>query len=96
MWYKTSINDTSKGEDKSYAKGESLYFPFPCSDTTDCTNYVATLAPGEYMLEVWGSQGGNDTTYPETCFGGRGGYSKGTIKLSSKTTLYIYVGGAGT
>jgi hypothetical protein len=28
--------------------------------------------------------------------GGRGGYSKGTVQLKSKTTLYVYVGGEGT
>lgn len=49
---------------------------------------------GKYKLEVWGANGGGyNTSYSTT--GGRGGYSVGTINLSSGTTLYIYVGGQG-
>ena len=43
------------------------------------------------ILEVWGAQGGNG----DAGAGGLGGYSVGTISLSSGTTLYIYVGGQG-
>lgn len=47
---------------------------------------------GQYILEVWGAQGGyrNNTSY-----GGKGGYSKGTINLENNTQLFVYVGGAG-
>ena len=47
---------------------------------------------GQYILEVWGAQGGyrNNTSY-----GGKGGYSIGTINLENDTQLFIYVGGAG-
>lgn len=41
----------------------------------------------EYLLEVWGAQGGNS--------GGRGGYSYGTIYLKKGTVLYTYAGGSG-
>ncbi|WP_162426644.1 glycine-rich protein [Pontibacter pudoricolor] len=51
---------------------------------------------GKYILETWGSQGGNDTQIPNSQFGGRGGYSKGEVTLTAGTTLYIYVGGQGT
>ena len=44
------------------------------------------------ILEVWGAQGG--AGYSGT--GGLGGYSYGTISLTSNTTLYIYVGGQGS
>lgn len=40
----------------------------------------------EYVIECWGSQGGGTE-------GGKGGYVKGKISLSSGTTLSIYVGG---
>lgn len=50
-------------------------------------------ASGTYKLEVWGAQGGyrSNATY-----GGKGGYSVGTItNLPQETKLYVYVGGAG-
>lgn len=47
----------------------------------------ATLPAGIYTLEVWGAQGGGT--------GGLGGYSTGTITLTSSTTLYVGVGGQG-
>ena len=51
-----------------------------------------TLNSGTHNLQVWGAQGGGHTSYP----GGKGGYSEGTLVLSSTQTLYVYVGGAGT
>ncbi len=50
-----------------------------------------TLADGKYKLEVWGAQGGGNTSYS-----GYGGYSVGTISLTSGTTLYVVVGGQGS
>lgn len=44
---------------------------------------------GTYRLEVWGAQGGG------YLFGGKGGYSSGTINLNKGTVIYIYVGEAG-
>jgi hypothetical protein len=97
MWASVSIGDSNKGNTNKVVKtDEYVSLPFPCSDSTDCTYYSVTLEAGRYDLEVWGAQGGNDTSYPTTIFGGRGGYSKGTVQLNSKTTLYGYVGGSGT
>ena len=42
---------------------------------------------GEYKIELWGAQGGNN--------GGHGGYTAGTIKLNRGQVLYFTVGGAG-
>jgi hypothetical protein len=96
-WATISVGDLSKGNTNKVVKtNEYVLLPFPCSDSADCTYYSVTLGPGAYHLEVWGAQGGNDTSYPDTVFGGRGGYSKGTVQLNSKTTLYVYVGGSGT
>ncbi len=51
-----------------------------------------TFDPGIYVLECWGASGGyrNNTSY-----GGKGGYSTGTLVINSSTTGYIYVGGSG-
>ena len=50
-------------------------------------------ATGDYLLEVWGAQGG--TAYNTSYQGGKGGYSRGIVKLTAGTKLYIYVGGQG-
>ena len=50
---------------------------------------------GNYQLEAWGAQGGNDLDNPTTHFGGRGGYTSGELTLTAGQTLYIYVGSQG-
>lgn len=52
---------------------------------------------GEYILEVWGGQGGSSGTSPmgHRVDGGKGGYSKGSIILKKGTKLFIGVGGQG-
>lgn len=50
------------------------------------------LLPGKYKLEVWGAQGGYRSS---SSYGGKGGYSVGTITLTANTKLYAYVGGSG-
>lgn len=49
------------------------------------------LKAGDYLLEVWGAQGGS---YNTTFFGGYGGYSVGKVNFASNTTVYIVVGGS--
>lgn len=55
-----------------------------------------SLPPGRYKLEVWGAQGGYRSS---KTYGGKGGYSVGTIVLNKEiqedTELFIYVGGSG-
>lgn len=51
------------------------------------------LPAGTYKLEVWGAQGGSRSINNQ---GGPGGYSIGTLTLTTKTTLYIYSGGQPT
>lgn len=51
-----------------------------------------TLPGGKYKLEVWGAQGGYRSS---STYGGKGGYSVGTINLDAPTTVYVYTGGAG-
>lgn len=50
------------------------------------------LPAGQYKLECWGAQGGYRSN---TSYGGKGGYSVGTITLKKETVLYVYAGGAG-
>lgn len=56
-----------------------------------------TLPKGQYKLECWGAQGG---CYPFATYtnadNNKGGYSIGTLTLSQRQNLHLYVGGAGT
>lgn len=49
---------------------------------------------GNYKLESWGASGGNSTKFT-TKYGGKGGYTTGTVYLTAGQTIYIYAGGAG-
>lgn len=51
-----------------------------------------TLPIGQYKFECWGAQGGYRSS---TTYGGKGGYSKGTLTTTEETTFYFYAGGAG-
>ncbi|MDF2866362.1 MAG: glycine rich protein [Clostridia bacterium] len=61
--------------------------------TGDYQIYTVSVT-GNYKLEAWGASGGNSTRYT-TQYGGKGGYTSGTINLAKGQTIYIYVGEAG-
>jgi len=46
-------------------------------------------------MECWGSSGGNDNGGGAVGYGGRGGFTKGDIKLNAGINMYICVGRAG-
>ena len=50
------------------------------------------LPKGVYKFECWGAQGGYRSS---ATYGGKGGYSVGTLTLTDKKAVYIYVGGSG-
>lgn len=58
------------------------------------------LPAGQYKLQCWGAQGGSNAAASSyditTKAGGKGGYSEGVLTLTAKTTVRIYVGGAGS
>lgn len=49
-----------------------------------------------YQLRVWGAQGGACSCNGCVASGGYGGYAIGNKAFASDTTLYVYVGGAGS
>lgn len=51
-----------------------------------------TLPAGKYKLECWGGEGGARGLFS---YGGKGGYSVGTLTLNSPTQVYVYAGGGG-
>lgn len=54
-------------------------------------NYQTFTVPetATYRIELWGAQGADF----QSIEGGHGGYTKGDIRLTKNTNLYIYIGG---
>ena len=69
--------------------GESTDFDY----TGSIQEFVAP-EDGDYLLEVWGAEGGSATN-GESRVGGYGGYSKGIVTLKQNDKLYVVVGGKG-
>lgn len=51
-----------------------------------------TLPPGRYKLEVWGAEGGYRSS---TTYSGKGGYSVGTLTITTALLLFLFAGGSG-
>ena len=84
-----AIDILVKQAGKTYPVGEVFNF-----DYTGSVQQI-TLPKGKYKLQCWGAQGG--TSYGSSSgAGSKGGYSEGVLTLTEKTTLYIFVGGAGS
>lgn len=72
--------------------------------TGEGQTYVVPIS-GEYLLELWGAQGGYADGHPNhrtpqnqpisQAKGGLGGYTKGKIKLKAAQVLYVFVGDQG-
>lgn len=70
------------------AAGDILNIPY----SGDCI--TINLPKGSYKLEAWGAYGPYSSASPSSSHTyGYGGYASGTITLTSKLTLYCYVGG---
>lgn len=81
-----STYDLTKTTPDKIATGDILNCPY--SGAAKSIN----LPPGRYKLEVWGAQGGYRSNSP---YGGKGGYSVGTLDIDTALLLYLYVGGSG-
>lgn len=98
--FRSPTGDTETGHvGNGYVKITKLTDTIYLSSNSDVIDFdytggvqSVTLNAGTYTLECWGAQGGYRSS---SSYGGAGGYSIGTLSLSSKTTLYIYVGGSG-
>lgn len=72
--------------------------PDPEPDPSDKTEYVFAYkdsgqtfnvpSTGQYLIELWGAEGGGDSA-------GKGAYTSGYINLTAGTTLYVFVGSQG-
>ena len=92
-------NDNWTIEVEKLEADDACYIDFVTNGETKEYDYTGNIevftAPttSEYILEVWGSEGGS---YNTTYIDGYGGYSTGIVSLTKGEKLYIVVGGKGT
>ena len=76
-----------------YARGLSGSVSTDFNYTGTVQQYRVPAGADSLKFQVWGAQGGWRST---ATYGGKGGYSEGTLtNLSGLSTLYVYVGGSG-
>ena len=85
---KGTSNVTYSSINKSYS------LKYPCENPSECSQYTISFSPGIYVLEAWGSQGGDSIGY--TGKGGKGGYSIGVFKTNKRKNLYLHIGAYST
>ncbi|GEM_PF-3589247 len=88
--------DLTESEDPDYKEllhYWPAYFDLYAYDSLDYSyegkEREVQLLPGEYNLQVWGSQGMGANQ-----IGGLGGYSSGTVEFKDMTKVYVNVGGS--
>jgi uncharacterized repeat protein (TIGR02543 family) len=60
--------------------------------TGDVQIFTAPVT-GVYKLQVWGAEGADTETHNAYGYGGKGGYSEGSISLIKGQVLYVCIGG---
>ena len=66
---------------------------YPCPSSTYCSYYKVSLAPGSYLIYVYGAEGGGYDK--EGSKGGKGGLSSGVLKLRKTTQYFAFIGAKG-
>ena len=87
MGIQVALENVSAGEIKVNRSKNTFVFNYPCSTVETCTNYVVKLPPNLYIFEAWGAEGGFN--------GGKGGYSRGIIRIRRTTEARIFIGSKG-
>lgn len=87
---KTTVVPNTSTETKTDDLSSLVGKPHNFTYTGAMQRFTAPVT-GTYELEVWGAEGGS---YLDG-IGGKGGYSRGKVKLNKGETIYVYVGGSG-
>jgi len=63
--------------------------------TGSSQSLVVPSGVSSVTIQVWGAEGGKGDGASAHSLGGKGGYAKGNLSVTSGSTLYVYVGGEG-
>ncbi|BCS85837.1 fimbrillin family protein [Prevotella herbatica] len=80
------------GEVYTYKLSKTIVFNY---DYTGASQTFTAPCTGTYKIECWGASGGNDDADVVIGYGGKGGYTKGYIKVNYGQIFYVCVGRAG-
>ncbi|OFY27839.1 MAG: hypothetical protein A2275_09300 [Bacteroidetes bacterium RIFOXYA12_FULL_35_11] len=109
-WYTVStggtpIGNSASGVNYNVSPGSTTtYYAEAISAQTQTYNFtggqqtfVVPAGVTSLDFEVWGAEGGGQRLSGNTSsgYGGKGGYSRGTLAVTPGNTVYIYVGGYG-
>ena len=82
-----------KGEKyQAKTRVNTYIFDYPCTTKDSCFPIECAFIPGQYLLEVWGAQGGSFAEVE----GGKGGYSRGFLTIKKTVKAYLFIGAEGT
>ena len=70
---------------------------YPCNDSSECVPYKVILNSGIYQFNCYGAAGGKSLKYSlgVQTYGGKGGFSTGTLYLRRPKLLWFFIGGKG-
>lgn len=86
-WIDVQFEGSAKNSSCRFSTYE---FEYPCDNSYECSPYHITLNRGEYLIEVYGAQGGG----PEDQ-SGRGGGIKGVLRNFKTRKYFAFVGAKG-
>lgn len=89
-WIGTTFIMESNKEYKCYLYFDKIKYTYNFDYKAEAQEFIAPET-GKYIIELWGSQGGDSAAY----YGGKGAYTIGMINLEKDEKLYIYTGEQG-
>ena len=75
----------------------TLYVPFPCQETYDCSPYKVLFKAGSYKVELYGAEGGRAYSNRKSRWydGGKGGCVNALLSFPRTTEAFLFIGGRG-
>ena len=79
----------------SYNITSEHIFYYPCKSSVVCKPITFYFDPGQYVVELYGAAGGSTYQDGKIIEGGKGGYTRASLKFYSKTKGFLFIGGKG-
>ena len=93
QWTMAAVTAPASGECTSTTTGNPVFKNLGrLYSYTGSSQTFTPIIACQHKMECWGASGGTHNSYN---FDGKGGYAKGTLLLTNKNDLYVYVGGQG-